>query len=787
FGTDAMRAAAGIAAKTGDEYRQLQKVMGQTSATDSAAQRMDNLAGDMEIFRSVVESLKIQIGDQFQPALRDMFQAATSGLSTLAPIVVDFVGKIGTGISAAIDRTRDYKAEFDKVFAEMGGDKLGGLLAGAAMLTGGKVEIDAEAQVLSVDWENFLDAGSLNFVYSRDAGIEHVDWESKTGKSNFTYDADAQIIDVNYNERLFNYYRDYKADVEIINVAWGTYTHNYDAGANIDETKVLWGAYTHNYDALATVSQDNVLWGIWTHSYNAKAEVGQNDIVWGLWTWTYGAGAEVKEKSVLWGAYSHTYDVAAQVAQSSVLWGAYTHIYDGFAKIGQDSVLWGLWTTTYSVGAQVSGDSVLWGLWTNTYDAKAEIGSSSVLWGAWTWTYGAGASIAQDAVDWGPWSNIYDAAVNIDWPEVPAIFKWLFGWENEGGTPTPSNTSRGRSGGGSGANTNPNAGGGGSRGFGNNASGTNFWEGGWTWVGEQGPELLNLPRGSRIMSNPDSKKMIGQLAQGTGTPTGGIFDGLTQTLGFLASAFGSLTAQQEDLKESVAQNTDAVTTAADMEQMAAQTAQSAAATNATTLKTAGDLIRVSAQQFAMAATQSGSFVLNGVAHFTDSFQELLSSFGDNLEGALQNVPGLFGASQVTGDQMRMAELGIPQNFADDWLRRLTDEVVNGVDWDNVDIQDAAKRAGIDPNLPADAILELVTKAWNDRSLFADKSNLDLFNVEAIQAELMRQQASQAGTANIMALFGVSEDQVTQAGVSAGKQVRAGVTQGLQTSAEGDGT
>ena len=33
---------------------------------------------------------------------------------------------------------------------------------------------------------------------------------------------------------------------------------------------------------------------------------------------------------------------------------------------------------------------------------------------------------------------------------------------------------------------------------GRNASGTSYWEGGATWVGEEGPELVNLPRGSRI-------------------------------------------------------------------------------------------------------------------------------------------------------------------------------------------------------------------------------------------------------------------------------------------------
>jgi len=34
-----------------------------------------------------------------------------------------------------------------------------------------------------------------------------------------------------------------------------------------------------------------------------------------------------------------------------------------------------------------------------------------------------------------------------------------------------------------------------------NAMGTNFWRGGPTWVGEQGPEIVNLPRGAQIIPN----------------------------------------------------------------------------------------------------------------------------------------------------------------------------------------------------------------------------------------------------------------------------------------------
>lgn len=45
-------------------------------------------------------------------------------------------------------------------------------------------------------------------------------------------------------------------------------------------------------------------------------------------------------------------------------------------------------------------------------------------------------------------------------------------------------------------------------GIGQNANGTNNWSGGLTWVGERGPELLNLSRGSQIISNPASRRLV---------------------------------------------------------------------------------------------------------------------------------------------------------------------------------------------------------------------------------------------------------------------------------------
>ena len=42
---------------------------------------------------------------------------------------------------------------------------------------------------------------------------------------------------------------------------------------------------------------------------------------------------------------------------------------------------------------------------------------------------------------------------------------------------------------------------------GHNAMGTQYWRGGPTWVGELGPELVDLPKGSRIYSNQESQQI----------------------------------------------------------------------------------------------------------------------------------------------------------------------------------------------------------------------------------------------------------------------------------------
>lgn len=50
------------------------------------------------------------------------------------------------------------------------------------------------------------------------------------------------------------------------------------------------------------------------------------------------------------------------------------------------------------------------------------------------------------------------------------------------------------------------------------AEGTNFAPGGWSWVGERGPELLKLPRGTQVKSHQDSVSMVNNQPASSSRP-----------------------------------------------------------------------------------------------------------------------------------------------------------------------------------------------------------------------------------------------------------------------------
>jgi TP901 family phage tail tape measure protein len=63
--------------------------------------------------------------------------------------------------------------------------------------------------------------------------------------------------------------------------------------------------------------------------------------------------------------------------------------------------------------------------------------------------------------------------------------------------------------------------------LGNNATGTNNWRGGMTWVGENGKELVNLPQGSQVFDNKSSMAMAGAGGGGGITINGPMISGVT--------------------------------------------------------------------------------------------------------------------------------------------------------------------------------------------------------------------------------------------------------------------
>lgn len=103
FGADAMRAAAAMAGYTEEEFAGLLATLGQTDAADQAAQRMDNLAGDVEIFGGVMEAVGLQLGDAFQEPARQAVQGLSQALSDLTPTLVSWAEGAASALSGAMD------------------------------------------------------------------------------------------------------------------------------------------------------------------------------------------------------------------------------------------------------------------------------------------------------------------------------------------------------------------------------------------------------------------------------------------------------------------------------------------------------------------------------------------------------------------------------------------------------------------------------------------------------------------------------------------------------------
>lgn len=277
------------------------------------------------------------------------------------------------------------------------------------------------------------------------------------------------------------------------------------------------------------------------------------------------------------------------------------------------------------------------------------------------------------------------------------------------------------------------------------ARGTNFHPGGLAIVGEEGPELLNLPRGSQVMPNGETMRLLAMLANIPGYADG---VGMSKA-GGPGAGFALPGAKGSNAMSGLAKGVARATT----DEMRRQGAT---------------MTRQVAQEAKVAMTRAA-----------DDTAAAFGKTADWLKSALQKVPGLFSPSSVTAEDMRDAELGIYKPKADEYLRQARDEIKNGVDWANVDVADMASAIGMDPNLPAEIILKLFEEAWANQSLWANPANIEKFiNKDAVQAQLAEQMAQEAGKSNLLAFFGIDEEKAQSEVAGLAGNVAQGVAKGL---------
>ncbi len=122
FGTDAMRAAAGLMKISREEFDLMSNTMRDTDAQEVAARRMDTLGGRIAFLKSTIETLAIDIGIKLAPALKlivdnitlviasfDALPASTKSIiligtlaASAALILVPAIGKAITAIQSLI-------------------------------------------------------------------------------------------------------------------------------------------------------------------------------------------------------------------------------------------------------------------------------------------------------------------------------------------------------------------------------------------------------------------------------------------------------------------------------------------------------------------------------------------------------------------------------------------------------------------------------------------------------------------------------------------------------------
>lgn len=117
FGTDAIRAAA-IMAKAGSEgFAEMAQSIGKVTAEAVAAERLNNLKGDVEQLTGSLETAGIKIGTAFLPGLRSIVQGSTDIVNQAAPVLEQFAKDSASAIQEASRQIRDAWGTAKQAFA----------------------------------------------------------------------------------------------------------------------------------------------------------------------------------------------------------------------------------------------------------------------------------------------------------------------------------------------------------------------------------------------------------------------------------------------------------------------------------------------------------------------------------------------------------------------------------------------------------------------------------------------------------------------------------------------
>ena len=109
FGSDAIRAGAILAKEGAAGYNEMAAAMGNVTAADVAAGRLNNLNGSMQALQGSLETAAITLGLAFTPALKGVVDAATQMVNQTVPMLKQFGEQLPTIMaqaSTAFDQIR---------------------------------------------------------------------------------------------------------------------------------------------------------------------------------------------------------------------------------------------------------------------------------------------------------------------------------------------------------------------------------------------------------------------------------------------------------------------------------------------------------------------------------------------------------------------------------------------------------------------------------------------------------------------------------------------------------